>query len=141
MSSTRSSPVGDAPGSGPDSTFDAAARSSRTDDNERAKVASVIPVSGTPSSSASWQVQRPVPFCSAWSTIESTSGPPVEASSFASTFAVISIRNDSRSPSFHSSNTPAMSETLIPTACRSRSYDSAISCMSAYSMPLCTIFT
>ena len=36
-----------------------------------------MPVSGTPSSSASCAVQRPVPFCSAWSTITSTSGLPV----------------------------------------------------------------
>ena len=39
-----------------------------------------MPVSGTPSSSASCEVQRPVPFCSAWSTITSTSGLPVSPS-------------------------------------------------------------
>ena len=40
----------------------------------RANTASVIPVSGTPSSSAFCAVQRPVPFCSAASRITSTSG-------------------------------------------------------------------
>ena len=72
-------------------------------ESERAKTASVMPVSGTPSSSASCDVQRPVPFCSAWSTITSTSGLPVSASVLPSTVAVISIRNDSRSPLFQSS--------------------------------------
>ena len=35
----------------------------------RANTASVIPVRGTPSSSADWLVHRPVPFCSASSSI------------------------------------------------------------------------
>ena len=66
----------------------------------RANTASVIPVSGTPSSSAFWAVQRPVPFCSAASRITSTSGWPVASSVLASTRAEISIRNDSSSESF-----------------------------------------
>ncbi len=61
-----------------------------------------MPVIGTPRSSALCTVQRPVPFCSAWSGTMSTNGLPVSASVWASTSAVISIRNDSRSPSFHS---------------------------------------
>ena len=66
----------------------------------RANTASVIPVSGTPRSSAFWAVQRPVPFCSAASRITSTSGWPVASSVLASTRAVISIRKDSSSDSF-----------------------------------------
>src|SRR6266852_105559 len=41
----------------------------------RANTASVIPVSGTPSSRADSLVQRPVPFCSASSSITSTRAP------------------------------------------------------------------
>ena len=44
-------------------------------------------------------------------------------------------------PRFHSANTSAISAGLLPVARRMRSYASAMSCMSAYSMPLCTIFT
>src|SRR5215472_6965954 len=33
-----------------------------------------MPLTGTPRSSASWTVQRPVPFCSAWSRTMSTKG-------------------------------------------------------------------
>jgi hypothetical protein len=83
----------------------------------------------------------PVPFWAAWSTITSTRGPPVLSSVFASTFAVISMRNESRSPEFHRSKIPAIAATSNPATCRSRSYASAMSWMSAYSIPLWTIFT
>ena len=63
-------------------------------------------------------------------------GPPVVGSVWLSTSAVISIRNDSRSPVFQSRNTSANSAGDRSSTCRSRSYASAISCMSAYSMPL-----
>ncbi len=63
------------------------------------------------------------------------------ASRWRSTSAVISIRYDSRSPSFHAAKTSASASTSWPPTRRSRSYDSAISCMSAYSMPLWIIFT
>ena len=54
---------------------------------------------------------------------------------------MISIRYDCRRPSFHSRNTEASSSGARPRALRSRSYVSAISWMSAYSIPLWTIFT
>ena len=71
----------------------------------------------------------------------STSGSPVAASVWRSTSAVISIRYDSSSPLFHSAKTSAISAGLLPVPRRIRSYASAMSCMSAYSMPLCTILT
>src|SRR5665647_345836 len=46
-------------------------------DSARAKVASAMPVTGTPRSRAFCTVQRPVPFCSARSTTTSTNAPPV----------------------------------------------------------------
>ena len=55
----------------------AARRRSAWPDSERAKTASAMPVTGTPRSSAIWTVQRPVPFCSAWSSTTSTNGLPV----------------------------------------------------------------
>src|SRR6266511_4312177 len=127
--------------SGPRSTPDASTRSALRADSMRANTASVMPVTGTPSSSAEETVQRPVPFCSASSRITSTSGLPLASSTLASTLAVVSIRNDSRSPWFQLANTPASSAGRSPSACPSRSYASAMSCMSAYSMPLWTIFT
>ena len=51
------------------------------------------------------------------------------------------MRYDSSSPLFHSANTSAISAGVLPVPRRIRSYASAMSCMSAYSMPLCTIFT
>ena len=42
---------------------------------------------------------------------------------------------------FQSVNTWAISGTVSPPTTRSTSYASAMSCMSPYSMPLCTIFT
>ena len=59
-----------------------------------------MPETGTPRSSAICTVQRPVPFCSAWSATMSTKGLPVAASVWASTSAVISIRYESRRPVF-----------------------------------------
>ena len=50
------------------------------DDTARAKTASAMPPTGTPSPTEFCTVQTPVPFEPAWSTIESTSGPPVLAS-------------------------------------------------------------
>ena len=46
-------------------------------ESDRANTASAMPVTGTPRSSAICTVQRPVPFCSAWSTTTSTNGLPV----------------------------------------------------------------
>ena len=54
----------------PGSTARAASRCGTEPDSARAKVASAIPVIGTPRSSAFCTVQRPVPFCSAWSRID-----------------------------------------------------------------------
>ncbi len=69
-----------------------ASRSPACPDRERAKTASAMPDTGTPRSSAICTVQRPVPFCSAWSTTTSTNGLPVAASTCDSTSAVISMR-------------------------------------------------
>lgn len=69
-----------------------ASRSAAWPEMERAKTASAMPDTGTPRSRAIWTVQRPVPFCSAWSTTTSTKGLPVAASTWDSTSAVISIR-------------------------------------------------
>ncbi len=111
------------------------------DDTARANTASAIPPTGTPRPTEFCTVQTPVPLDPAWSTMTSTSGFPVAASSWRSTSAVISMRYDSRSPPFHSSNTSAMASGSWPPTRRSRSKDSAMSCMSAYSMPLWIIFT
>ncbi|SLH02479.1 Uncharacterised protein [Mycobacteroides abscessus subsp. abscessus] len=70
----------------------AALRWAREPDSALANTASAMPVTGTPRSSADFTVQRPVPFCSAASTITSTSGRPVLASTWFSTSAVISTR-------------------------------------------------
>ena len=48
-------------------------------------------------------------------------GPPVDSSTWLSTSAVISIRNDSRSPLFHSRKTSASSAGVSPSTWRSRS--------------------
>lgn len=70
----------------------AASRSVTLPESERAKTASAMPETGTPSSSALCTVHRPVPFCSARSWTMSTNGRPVAASVWPSTSAVISIR-------------------------------------------------
>ena len=90
-------------------------------DSDRAKVASAIPSTGTPRSSAVCTVQRPVPFCSAWSSTMSTNGCPVLASVCASTSAVISIRYESSRPVFQVLNTSAIWAGENPPAYRSRS--------------------
>ena len=95
-----------------------------------------MPVMGTPRSRAFCTVQRPVPFCSARSSTMSTKALPVSASTWPSTSAVISIKNDSRSPSFQVLKIWAISDADAPVACLIKSYASAINCMSAYSMPL-----
>src|SRR5207344_1313413 len=73
-----------------------------------------MPVMGTPRSSALCTVQRPVPFCSAWSSTMSMNGLPVAASVCASTSAVIWMRNESRSPSFQVRKMPASSAGAEP---------------------------
>ncbi len=80
-----------------------------------------MPVIGIPRSSALCTVQRPVPFCSAWSSTMSTNGFPVSASVCASTCAVISMRNESRSPSFQVRKISAISGADAPRPARSRS--------------------
>ena len=55
--------------------------------------------------------------------------------------AVISIRKLSSSPPFHSSKTTASASLSKPLRCFSNAYASEISCISPYSIPLCTIFT
>ena len=96
---------------------------------------------GTPSSSAICAVQRPVPFCPALSSTMSTSATPVSGSTTRQTCAVSSMRNDSSAPAFHSLHTSAVSAAVIPRPRRMTSQASAMSCMSPYSMPLCTILT
>ena len=76
----------------------AASRWSAWPDSERAKTASAMPVTGTPRSSALCTVQRPVPFCSAWSARRRRTACRSRRRCGASTSAVISIRNESRSP-------------------------------------------
>ena len=107
----------------------------------RANTASVMVGVATPSSSALMLVQRPVPFCFATSRITSTMALPVSASFFFKMLAVISTRYEDSSPLFHSSQTFAISSGSMPSTCRMIVYTSAMSCMSAYSMPLWTIFT
>ena len=80
----------------------------RGPDSERANTASAIPHTGTPRSSAIWTVQRPVPFCSAWSSTTSTKGLPVARRCTPSTSAVISIRYESSRPGFQVRNTSAI---------------------------------
>ena len=82
-----------------------------------------------------------MPFCSAWSTTTSTNGLPVSASTCDSTSAVISIRYESRRPRFQVRKISAISAGEYPATSRSSWYASPMSCMSAYSMPLCTIVT
>ncbi len=47
----------------------------------------------------------------------------------------------SRTPLFHSANTSPISSASMPSPRRRMSYASPITCISAYSMPLCTILT
>ncbi len=96
---------------------------------------------GTPRSSADVEVHLPVPFWPAASSTTSTKLWPVTGSFCFSTSAVISIRKLSSSPWFHCSKMAAHSATLLPSTVRSTWYASQMTCMSAYSMPLCTIFT
>jgi len=76
------------------------------------------------------------------SRIFSTSATPgSSASRTRKILAVISIKNESSSPAFHSSNTSASSSELRPPSVLRMSYASAMSCMSPYSMPLWIILT
>src|SRR6478752_3098345 len=99
---------------GPGSLPAAAARCASDDDRPRAKTASAIPETGMPRSSAVCTVQVPVPFIPAASRMTSISGLPVDASTWASTSAVISIRNESRSPLFHSPKISPISAGVDP---------------------------
>ena len=117
-------------------------RCSAWPDSERANTASAMPVTGTPRSSAICTVQRPVPFCSAWSATTSTNGLPVAGVDVAE-----HLGGDLDQERLEVAGVPARGRSrrsrpgVRPAPMRSRSYASAISCMSAYSMPLCTIFT
>jgi len=68
----------------------------------RLSTAALIVGMGAPTSRAFWLVHFPVPFCAASSRIRSTIGRPVSGSTFVKMRAVISIRYDFSSPSFHS---------------------------------------
>lgn len=85
-SSSRSEP------SGPCSACWPCSRSSGLEEMARAKTASLIAFTGTPSFSADCTVQVPVPFMPARSTMTSTSGLPVRSSRWRSTSEVISMR-------------------------------------------------
>ncbi len=76
----------------PDGRVRPASRCGTELDSARAKTASAMPVTGTPRSRADLTVHRPVPFWPARSTIMSTRGEPVSASTWSSTSAVISMR-------------------------------------------------
>ena len=69
-----------------------AARWAGSEDAPRAKVASPIAVTGTARSRAVCTVHLPVPFCEAASTMRSTRGLPVCASTWRKTSTVISMR-------------------------------------------------
>ena len=127
-------------GFGPRSFFEAAMRSSFIAEMQRAKTASPMSVIGMPNSAESITVHLPVPFWPAVSRIFSTSGSP-SLSLKARISRVISMRYESRSPSFHSANTLCISSALMPRLSFMRWYASQMSCMSPYSMPLCTILT
>ena len=80
--------------------LDARTRSSFKADKHRAKTASPMRVTGIPISSASMAVHLPVPFWPAESRIFSTMGTP--SSSLKRRMSrVISIKNESKTPSFH----------------------------------------
>ena len=96
-----------------------------------------------PASAANCTVHFPVPFDPA---LSNTLFAKYESSSPSSSFffkhlAVISIKNDSKSPLFHSFNAMDCFSLSKPNTSLNKTTDSAINCMSAYSMPLCTIFT
>lgn len=96
--------------------------------------------SGTPSSSADMTVHLPVPFWAATSRMSSTMYAPCE--SFAiRTFAVISVRYPLRSPRFQFAKISEMESLSRRLQFLRIEYVSAIICISAYSMPLCTILT
>src|SRR6218665_61883 len=126
---------------GPERTRLAATRSSLSEDRLRASSAPAMDGTDTPRSSATCTVHLPVPFCPALSSTCSTSGLPVSGSFLRSTWRVVSSRKDSAMPWFHWVKRSASASVDSPSPRRSRSYVSASNCMSAYSMPLCTIFT
>ena len=110
-------------------------------ESTRASSAAAMLGMGTPSVRPTCAVHWPVPFCPALSSTASTRKPPPFGSRTVNTSAVSSMRNDSNGPRFQAANTSASASGLRPPARCSTSYASAMSCMSAYSMPLCTILT
>ena len=92
-------------------------------------------------SAACCTVHLPVPFMPVLSRILSRMEPSPRSSALAKMMAEISIRKDDRSPAFHSVNAAASSALVRPPTVFSTSYASEMSCMSPYSMPLCTILT
>mmetsp|Transcript_473 Transcript_473/g.1942 ORF Transcript_473/g.1942 Transcript_473/m.1942 type:complete len:422 (-) Transcript_473:421-1686(-) len=124
-------------------TFSAATRSSLRPERKRASSEDATVGIATESSAACCTVHFPVPFMPVLSRILSTSAPPFVfwSSCFAKIKAEISMRNESSSAWFHSVNADASSSLVKPPTTRSTSYASEMSCMSPYSMPLCTIFT
>ena len=127
---------------GPLSCLAAKTRSSFCAEMQRAKTAAAIDAAGTPMSSAFLAVHLPVPFWPAVSRIESISHLRLLAGSLCFRMsAVISMRKESRSPWFHSSKISAISGGVMPRTFFIRKYASQMSCMSPYSMPLCTILT
>ena len=69
-----------------------AARAAAAEETARAKVASAMAGTATPSSRAVCVVHTPVPFCPAASTTTSTKGRPVAGSVRESTSVVMSMR-------------------------------------------------
>mmetsp|Transcript_14353 Transcript_14353/g.47636 ORF Transcript_14353/g.47636 Transcript_14353/m.47636 type:complete len:235 (+) Transcript_14353:416-1120(+) len=119
-------------------TFSAATRSSFRPDKKRASRELAIVGIATLSSAACCTVHFPVPFIPVLSKILSTSAPPSGfwSSCFARIRALISIRNESSSFAFHSSNAATSSSLVSPPTVRNTSYASEMSCISPYSMPL-----
>mmetsp|Transcript_7781 Transcript_7781/g.31216 ORF Transcript_7781/g.31216 Transcript_7781/m.31216 type:complete len:224 (+) Transcript_7781:1855-2526(+) len=95
-------------------------------------------------SAACCTVHFPVPFMPVLSRILSTKKSsllPDWSSFLAKMMLEISMRYDSNSASFHSVNAAASSSFVNPPTVFNTSYASEMSCMSPYSMPLCTILT
>ena len=107
---------------------------------KRAYTASVMTPSATPSSSADITVHLPVPFWAATSRMSSTMYAPCESLAI-KTFAVISVRYPLRSPRFQLAKISEMESLSRRLQFLRMEYVSAMICISAYSMPLCTILT
>mmetsp|Transcript_37825 Transcript_37825/g.60653 ORF Transcript_37825/g.60653 Transcript_37825/m.60653 type:complete len:262 (+) Transcript_37825:394-1179(+) len=124
-------------------TASAATRSSLRPDKKRASRLEATVGIATDSSAACCTVHLPVPFMPVLSKILSTRNPsPVFWSScLARMRALISMRKESSSAAFHSSKAATSSWLVNPPTVLSTSYASEMSCMSPYSIPLCTILT